>query len=288
VLVALACSFAHVAWAGDRETVEAPRWEAGLGAGAVVFPVYRGAATSETWPLPIPYFVYRGSVLRADRGGVNAVFVDEPHVRIDLSGNASPPVRSSRAAVRHGMADLRPTVEFGPSLEVTLWQPADLRTRIGLQVPVRAAVTLERSPRAIGYSGGVYLNVDRADAFGWPGWALGVRVGPGVQSRAYNAYFYDVGAQDVAPGRPAYAARGGYAGVGATLSLSKRFERTWLGAFVRYDSLSGAAFTGSPLVESRRYVAAGIGFVWVLKASRDRVRVDPIRLERRPDQADSG
>lgn len=286
VAIAFLAGTATVAVAEER--VEAPRWEAGLGLGAVNFPVYRGAASTDTWVLPIPYFVYRGRVLRADRSAVNAVFLDAPRLRLDLSGNVSPPVRSAHAAARRGMADLHPTVELGPSLEATLWQPVGDLTRVSLQVPVRAAVTLERSPRAIGYSGGVYLNIDRADAFGWRGWALGLRVGPGFQSRAYDAYFYDVTARDATPGRPVYSSHGGYAGSSAIVSLSRRFERHWVGAFVRYDALSGASFADSPLVESRHYAAAGIAYAWVFGASRDAVRVDPIRRDRLPGQADSG
>lgn len=287
-IAALALLAGWVPVAVAEDAVEAPRWEAGLGLGAVTFPVYRGAATTDTWVLPIPYFVYRGRVLRADRSAVNAVFFDVPRLRLDLSGNVSPPVRSAHADARHGMADLRPTVELGPSLEATLWQPAGDRMRVSVQVPMRAVVTLERSPRAIGYSGGIYLNVDRADAFGWRGWALGLRAGPGFQSRAYDAYFYDVTARDATPGRPVYSSRGGYAGSSAIMSLSRRFGQNWVGAFVRYDALSGASFADSPLVESRHYAAAGIAFARVFGVSHDVVRVDPIRRDRLPGQADSG
>jgi outer membrane scaffolding protein for murein synthesis (MipA/OmpV family) len=279
VLAALACLCAPLAgW--SAELTEAPRWEAGAGLGAVTFPVYRGAAESDTWPVPIPYFVYRGSVLRADRSGVNAVFVDEPRLRMDLSANASPPVRSSHAPVRHGMEDLRPTAEFGPSLEAWLWQSADARARLSVHMPVRAALTLEASPRAVGLVGGVYLNFDRMDAFGRPGWALGVRAGPSFQSRRYDAYYYSVRPDQATAERAEYSAPGGYAGATAVLSLSKRFARHWFGAFVRYDTLAGAAFADSPLVESRHYLAAGIGFVWVLAAAADSVPVDRVRLER--------
>ncbi len=277
-LVALACCCVPLPGT-TALAAEAPRWEAGAGLGVVTFPVYRGAAESDTWPVPIPYFIYRGSVLRADRTGVNAVFVDEPRLRMDLSANASPPVRSSRAPVRRGMEDLRPTVELGPSLEAWLWQSDDARARLSVQLPVRSAVTLEASPRAVGVVGGVYLNFDRMDAFGRPGWALGLRVGPGFQSRRYDAYFYGVRPDQATVDRPAYSPPGGYAGTSAVVSLSKRFARHWFGAFVRYDTLSGAAFGQSSLIESRHYLAGGIGFVWVLATASELVPVDRVRLE---------
>jgi hypothetical protein len=53
------------------------------------------------------------------------------------------------------------------------------------------------------------------------------------------------------------------------MSLSKRFPRYWVGAFVRYDTLSGASFADSPLVRSNSYWAAGIGIAWMIgKSSR--------------------
>jgi outer membrane protein len=48
----------------------------------------------------------------------------------------------------------------------------------------------------------------------------------------------------------------------------------WVGGFVRYDSLNGAAFADSPLVKSRSYVAGGVGVAWVLGQSSERVKVD--------------
>ena len=50
-------------------------------------------------------------------------------------------------------------------------------------------------------------------------------------------------------------------------SLSKRFPRYWLGAFVRRDTLSGASFASSPLVRSDNYWATGIGIAWMVGQS---------------------
>jgi hypothetical protein len=54
-------------------------------------------------------------------------------------------------------------------------------------------------------------------------------------------------------------------------AASRRFDGLWLGAFLRVDTLRGAAFEASPLVKRDRYVAAGVGIAWVLGASRERV-----------------
>ncbi len=271
------CLFAARSGTADPQLIDAPLWEAGLGAGAVVFPVYRGAATTSFYALPLPYFVYRGSFFRADHNGANLQFVDDDRLRLRISASAGPPVKSSDITIRAGMPDLRPTIELGPSLEIRLWRSQDSATIISMQLPVRAAVTVESSPRSIGALGSAFINVDRQNAFGWNGWSLGARMGPMFQTRAYDQYFYGVDPEYARTGRPAYTASGGYAGMQWLGSVTKRFARTWIGAFVRYDSLDGAAFVGSPLVQSRHYLATGIGFAWIIRTSSETVRIDPAR-----------
>jgi hypothetical protein len=57
-------------------------------------------------------------------------------------------------------------------------------------------------------------------------------------------------------------------------AVSKRYPRFWVGGFARYDTLRGAAFEESPLVTSKRYVAAGVAISWILGESSERVNVD--------------
>ena len=49
-----------------------PLWEAGVGVGAVAVPAYKGSATYRTFAAPLPYFVYRGEIFRANRDGLRA------------------------------------------------------------------------------------------------------------------------------------------------------------------------------------------------------------------------
>ena len=256
---------------------DAPLWEAGVGAGAVVFPVYRGAATTSFYALPLPYFVYRGTFFRADHNGANLQFLDNDGVRLRLSANAGPPVKSSDVAIRAGMPNLRPTVEIGPSLEVRLWRSADDTAALTVQLPLRAGIAVDTPLRSIGAVGAAFINMDKLNPWGLRGWSLGLRAGPMFQTRAYNQYFYGVDPEYARTGRPAYAASGGYAGMQWLGSASKRFAHTWVGAFVRYDSLDGAAFSGSPLIQSRHYLAAGVGVSWVIRTSSETVRIDPAR-----------
>jgi outer membrane protein len=258
-----------------------PLWEAGIGAGAVYFPDYRGASQSRGYLLPAPYFVYRGRFLQADRNGVRGVFLDTDRVDLNLSLGASLPVASSRDSAREGMPDLKATVEIGPSLEVKLWEAASGRGRLELRMPVRGAITVESSPRFIGGQFYPHLNLDTTGSGALEDWHLGLTAGPVFTNAQYNRYFYEVTPADATAARPAYTPGGGYAGAEFLAAFSKRFPRYWVGGFVRYDSLRGAAFEPSPLVTSKNYFAAGLAISWIVGESSERVPVTELGERRR-------
>ena len=258
----------------DRALADKPLWEAGIGIGAVTFPDYRGAAHQTGYVLPTPYFVYRGEIFKADRNGLRGVLFDSDRVRLNLSLAASLPVSSEKSDARRGMPDLKPTVEFGPSLEISLWQSADSRRKLDLRLPARAAFTIERSPRYIGLIASPNLNLDLQDPFGARGWNLGFLAGPILADRRQHGYFYDVAPRYATDARPQYRASGGYSGAQFISAVSKRFDKYWVGAFLRYDNLSGATFTSSPLVEKKTAWAGGFAISWILGESATRVPDD--------------
>jgi hypothetical protein len=71
--------------------------------------------------------------------------------------------------------------------------------------------------------------------------------------------------------RAAYQAAGGYGGWRALAATSRRIGTTWVGAFVRYDNLRGAAFEASPLVRRDHQVTVGLGVSWVFASSAQQV-----------------
>ncbi|MDQ6681169.1 MAG: MipA/OmpV family protein, partial [Pseudomonadota bacterium] len=71
-----------------------------------------------------------------------------------------------------------------------------------------------------------------------------------------------------------YRAPGGYGGWRALAATSRRIGPAWIGAFLRYDDLRGAAFDASPLVRRERQVTVGIGVSWVFATSLQQVRAD--------------
>lgn len=248
-----------------------PLWEASLGVADVVFPAYRGAKEIRNFVLPMPYLVYRGDWLKADRNGVRGIFLDSERVELNLSLNASPPVSSSQIAARRNMPDLRPTLEIGPSLDVRLWQTPDGSRKLRLMLPLRAGITLEGSPQFIGWQSSAKLNLDLDSPAGLQGWHLGLQAGVVHNSRQHNEYFYQVAARYALPDRPAWRAGSGHAGTQFLATLSRRFPGYWVGGFLRYDNLGGASFASSPLVTSRHYLAGGIAVAWLLGESATRV-----------------
>ena len=242
-----------------------PLWELGVGIGALRLPHYRGASQAHYWVLPVPYVVYRGEILRADRDGARALLFDSDRLDIDLSLSASAPTRSRGNQARQGMPDLAASVELGPNLNLTLdrgngWQ-------LDLRLPVRAALTLESNPKPLGWLATPNLNLDLTRG----PWNLGMQAGPVFGTRRYHGYFYDVTAAQVTATRAAYQAPGGLAGWQGTVALSRRFEAQWAGLFVRLDSVAGARFEDSPLVRRRSNVAWGLAWSWSLMQSERRV-----------------
>ena len=261
-------SFAIPAAARDE-----PLWEAGIGVAAVTFPDYRGADRTRTYPLPAPYLVYRGDFFKSDRHGVRGVFMQTDAVDLELSVGASLPVRSDETPARDGMPDLAPSVELGPSVEVTLWRSAEERVKFDLRMPLRGAVTVESRPRYIGAQFFPHLNLDIHDPAGMSGWNLGLLAGPVFTDARYNRYFYEVAPAYATQQRPAYTPGGGYGGLQFIAALSKRFPGYWIGGFVRYDTLQNAVFEDSPLVKSKRYLAGGMAISWIIGESATRVPV---------------
>jgi MipA family protein len=254
---------------------EKPLWEFGLGVGALAFPDYRGSDETRVYPVPVPYFVYRGRFLKADRDGLRGELFDREYAELSLSVNGTIPINSEDNSARRGMPDLKPTLELGPSLELHLWRSADRTAKLDLVMPLRVPVTLESSPRSLQWLFAPRLNIDFENFAGRSGWNFGAGVGPVFAADKFHEYFYSVPARFATAGRPEYRADGGYSGMHALAALSKRYPKYWVGAFLRYDWLSGAQFDDSPLVRRQNYLAGGVGFAWMIGESKRRVTVEP-------------
>lgn len=248
-----------------------PLWELGVGVAPVTFPAYRGAEEQRSFTFPIPYIVYRGDRLRVDRGGARGMLWDSDNVEVDLSFDGAIPVDSTDDGPRAGMEELDPILEAGPSVKVELAQTDS--GRLEFRLPVRAAIAIgDGSTSHEGWKVHPMLNYSAPGLV--DGWDVGFNIGPRFASRDFHAYYYDVGPADVTPERPAYRASAGYSGLSMLVSASRRFERFWVGSFLRYDNLQGSIFEDSPLVETDHAISAGVAISWILWQSEETVSVD--------------
>jgi len=270
----LICSVALALSAPAAQAEEKPLWEFGLGVGALAFPDYRGSDEARVYPVPVPYFVYRGPILKADRDGLRGRLFNREYVELDLSVGATIPVSSDDNAARRGMPDLKPTFEIGPSVEVHLWHSQDRDVKFDLVMPLRVPITIESSPRSLQWMFAPRLNIDFENFGGHAGWNFGAGVGPVFAADKFHEYFYSVPAQFATPQRPEYRADGGYSGMHVLAAVSKRFPNFWFGAFLRYDWLGGAEFADSPLMRRENYLAGGFGIAWMIRESKRRVTTD--------------
>jgi outer membrane scaffolding protein for murein synthesis (MipA/OmpV family) len=251
---------------------EFPLWEAGAGIAVIDFPDYRGSDERQSYVLPIPYFVYRGEILKADREGLRGQFFKSDRLDLHLSMNGTVPVDSTDNSARSGMPDLDPTLEIGLRLDITLLRKPDRSIEVTLGLPVRTVIATDFShSKNIGWVFEPQFNVDFRDIWPGEGWNIGLAAGPLFGDKRYHNYFYGVAPDFATPQRPAYNAASGYAGSQILGAISKRFRSYWVGGFVRLDSLAGAEFEDSPLVRQTESFSAGFAIAWILGRSQKTV-----------------
>ena len=252
-----------------------PEWEFGIGATAFTFPDYRGSDESRGYLLPFPYLIYRGDVLRVDRQGVRGVFFESDRVELDFSVSGTPPVDSSKNRAREGMPDLDPTFELGPRLNVILLRDEARNRALSFRLPLRAVIATDLSyADAQGFTAYPNITYDARPRFFDYRWRLGLQAGLLYATSRYHRYFYGVDDEFATPERPAYTATGGYSGAVLAASLTRRFQKIWVGGFARYESLKGVTFESSPLFRRDYAFTAGIAFAYVFAESSTKVQVD--------------
>jgi outer membrane protein len=242
-----------------------PVWEAGLFGIAITQPAYPGSEERVSRALGLPYLIYRGKYLRAERGSVGLRALKTPRIEVDVGFAASLGSHSSDIAARRGMADLGTMIEFGPRLKIKLGDIANGRSQSRLQFPVREVIDISN-----GF-------VSRGIAFE-PEWVTSTRLpGHWFVSTSLGAIFGDTKLGDtyygVAPGeatatRNSYAARSGLialrAGLTAAHALTPDVRMFYI---FRIESLTGAANRDSPLVRRNVGWGTGIGISWALGRS---------------------
>jgi len=245
-----------------------PLWEAGIGFGTIHAPYYRGAKSTKDYALPLPYLIYRGERLSADREGFRGKLFESDKLRLQMSVAGNIPVPSETGGARAGMPGLDPVLEFGPSLHYKIWHNQKDDALLWLKIPLRAAISIGNP--ILDYQGLVfspYLQIEKTIHVDTTRWHFRLSTGPTFASEKYHDYFYEVESQYVTTTREEYHGSGGYSGSRVTVTASRSSRHFYVGGFVRYDNLSGAVFENSPLVETKDYFVFGMFFAWVFANS---------------------
>lgn len=285
ILTALAvmCLFSTSALAEDVQAPESqaqitpasappklPLWEAGLFGLGATQPAYPGAEDHTNRALALPYLIWRGEYLRADRGTVGLRALKTPRVELDVGFAASLGSHSSDIAVRRGMADLGTMIEFGPRLKVNLGDVSSGQGDSRLQFPLREVIDVSHGFR----SRGIAFEPEWVTGKRLPGrWFISTNLGAIFGDATLADTFYGVAPAEVTPTRASYTAKSGLIALRAGLLASQTLTPDVRVFYIlRFESLAGAANRDSPLVRRDTGWSAGIGLAWTLARSEQSAR----------------
>jgi len=254
--------------AGTAKCAEKPRWELGMGLTFLEMPDYSGSDETRPYLLPYPYFIYRGDSLKIEKDSISGRFFKSDTISWDFSVFGRVPVNSSKNAARQGMADLDPTFEIGPSLNIKLFENHQDHYKLSFILPVRAVFSTDFSSlHREGWGFNPRLIFEKTDLIKNSGLNLGLSAGPMFADSSYNSYYYSVDPVYATSSRPAYAAGGGYSGSTLTVNLNKEFGRLLINTFVSVDFLQGAVNEDSPLIKRDNSVMYGVAASWIFLKS---------------------
>jgi outer membrane protein len=249
-----------------------PLWEFGVTAVAARLPHYIGSDEYENYLYPLPYVIYRGDILRADREGIRGIFYKGEKFETSLSLWGNPPVSDENEA-RQGMPELDAIGEIGPALRYYFYRQG-WQDHLYLQVAWRAAFSfgfnggLDIDMNYQGWQSSLDLSYQNKTLFEYRKLSLYFKGGLHFADSKYNDYFYGVPSQYATFSRLTYEAEGGYAGFSISSSFLKELtSRLSIGGYVRWNNLDGAVFEDSALVREKNNYAVGALVLWKLTES---------------------
>ncbi len=243
-----------------------PLYELGFGLGGALNSHYPGSDQSQFYALPIPFAVYRGRILRSDRGGTRAKLLSRTGFDLSFSGSGAFPVKSNNDSARAGMSDLGWMVQLGPKVRVELksWDDgASLRGGLS----ARSSYSAD-DINSIVHRGFVYqlelvyqkpnFFAERLDLFS--------SLSSIFASEKYMDYVYGVPSAYATALRSAYSSKAGYVesilegGIGyRTLGQRHKFYFD-----AQVGTLEGASNVDSSLVRSRLDLSVSCHWIFVL------------------------
>ena len=238
-----------------------PKMELGIGLAVQSLRDYRGSTEHQTNGLPFPYIVYRGDFIELDRDTAKGKLFSSDNIELAVSADASYTEDSKNNPLRQGMTTLDPTFELGPSLEVNITGD-DLDSGWLARFPIRGVFAVDfPSIRQEGWLANPKLTYKHPNL--WNNTNFKFDAGFLYGDATYHQYLYGVPVADATADRPAYKASAGYSGAFIKLGVDRRIDNWWIKSYVRYDNLSGAESSDSPLFETDHYVSVGLAVAWV-------------------------
>lgn len=264
-LSAAGLASSSAAWAQTPTAL--PLWEVGAVALGVSQQAYPGSDQNVGRGLALPFFIYRGQVLRADRGTLGVRAMKNPNFELDLGVSAAFGSNSDDIAARQGMPNLGTLIELGPRLKWNLGSAPGGGTWRA-ELPLRAVFDLSNNAAHRGWSLEPELVYERRAKGGW---RYSTSLGLIVADQQLAATFYQVTPELATLTRPAYAAQSGLLGWRLGTSFSRSLNPDWrLFGFARLDSVSGSANQNSPLVRQTTGASVGLGVAYTWMRSSER------------------
>ena len=232
------------------QEVRRPLLEAGVFGGGGLVPDYPAADRAQARPLLLPWLVYRGELFQSDENGLRGRLYRATDLELTINFNGSL-ASSASGGAREGMPDLDYLGEIGPSLRWSAWRDETRRTRLSLEVPLRAAFGTDLS--RIRHRGFVFAPEIALERFAvvTPEGRARIGLGPVFASGGLMDYWYRVKPNEARPERPEYNADCGFLGLRLQFSYRTPLtERLSLTAGGRVENFSGATNEGSPLFRS--------------------------------------
>lgn len=273
-VLAFLCGFFFPIHAQQRVWQQDPDkalYDIGVGGGVFLTPDYPGSSQSHYRYLALPYFLYRGKVLRADEeGGVRGRFVSESRWEFDMSAAAAFPADSEDNDARRGMEDLHWIGEVGPRVVYRLI-PRGKEDSFVINLPVHVVFSTDFG-RIDGRGFLTQPNVFyENNNFIWPNFTFVAGAGMVFATRFLNEYFYEVKPRDALPERPAYRAKPGLIQTKFTLGVAYELqEGLWMGVGYQGHWYENAANLESPLHKEHWTDSFVFGMAWRFYESAER------------------
>jgi MipA family protein len=251
-----------------------PLWEVGGVGFGVSQQAYPGSDQQVNRALVLPYFLYRGEFLRADRdsAGIRALKTENYEIDVGVAGAFG--AGSKTLEARKGMRELGTLVELGPRLKWNLSNAfgASLGTSPGggklrAEIPLRAVFDLSDKGEYRGWSFEPRLTYEAQSS----GWRYNASVGAVLADTKLAQTLYEVRASEATPTRAAYAAKSGFVAWRLGTSVSRSLDKDWsVFGFARLDKVAGAANEASPLVRKTAggTVGFGVAYTWMRSERR--------------------